>query len=242
MDPRDNPYTPNAGARPPLLVGRDAQLAAFDVLLTRLDRGRTAQSMIVTGLRGVGKTVLLNAFEQVATDHGWVTVEAEIARSTPFGPRMAHLARRALFGIAPRARWGDRARRAAAVLTSFSLSVAPDGAVTAGLEVDPAEGAGDSGQLEDDLTDLVVALGEAARDHGTGVVFLFDEVQFLTAGEFEALIAALHKTVQRQLPVTLVGAGLPQVPRLAGEARSYAERLFTFLEIGRLPDADAARP
>lgn len=240
MEPRDNPYTPNAGARPPLLVGRDAQLASFDVLLTRLDRGRTAQSMIVTGLRGVGKTVLLNAFEQVATHHGWVTVEAEIARSTPFGPRMAHLARRALFGIAPRARWGDRARRAAAVLTSFSLAVAPDGAVTAGLEVDPAEGAGDSGQLDHDLTDLVVALGEAARDHATGVVFLFDEVQFLTVVEFEALIAALHKTVQRQLPVTLVGAGLPQVPRLAGEARSYAERLFTFPEIGRLPDADAA--
>jgi hypothetical protein len=240
MDPRDNPYTPNAGARPPLLVGRDDQIETFDVLLTRLERGHTEQSMMITGLRGVGKTVLLSAFEEVATAHRWATIDAEITKNVEFGSRMAQLARKALFGIAPRARWGERARVAAATLKSFSLTLRPDGTLTAGLDVDAAEGFADSGELSLDLTDLVVALGEAARDHGTGVVFLFDEVQFLMVTELEALIAALHKTVQRGLPITLVGAGLPQIPRLAGEAKSYAERLFKFPHIGKLPDEDAA--
>lgn len=241
MDPRDNPYTPNAGARPPLLVGRDDQLTTFDVLLARLERGYAEQSMIITGLRGVGKTVLLSAFEEAAHARDWVTVDAEITKNAPFGPRMANLARKTLFGIAPRARWGDRARRAAAVLQSFSVGVGADGTVTAGLNVDAAEGYADSGQLGDDLTELLVALGEAAREQSTGVVFLFDEVQFLSTIELEALIAALHKVVQRKLPITLVGAGLPQIPRLAGEAKSYAERLFKFPHIGSLPPADAAR-
>ncbi len=239
MDPRNNPYTPNAGARPPLLVGRDDQLETFDILLTRLERGFTEQSMIITGLRGVGKTVLLSAFEDVARSRDWVTIDAEITRSTAFGPRMAQLVRKALFTIAPRARWGERAKQAARALTSFSITVGNDGSLTAGLEVEPAEGTADSGELGADLTDLVVALGEAAREHETGVVFLVDEIQFLSTTEFEALISALHKAVQRRLPVTLVGAGLPQIPRIAGEAKSYAERLFKFPHIGRLPTADA---
>jgi hypothetical protein len=125
------------------------------------------------------------------------------------------------------------------VLKSFQVTVASDGALTAGLDVEAAEGFADSGELDEDLTDLLVALGEAAREHESGVVFLLDEVQFLTTHEFEALIAALHKTVQRQLPITLVGAGLPQLPRLAGEAKSYAERLFKFPQIGRLASAEA---
>ncbi len=239
MDPRDNPYTPNAGAKPPLLVGRDEQLACFDLLLARLGRGRTERSLIITGLRGVGKTVLLGEFRTAAEATGWVAVEAEITKQTSFGQRMALLARRALLQVAPRARWTERARRAAGVLKSFTLTVAADGAWTAGLDLEAVEGEADSGQLADDLTDVFVALGEAARDHDTGVVFLFDEIQFLSAVEFEALIAALHKTVQRSVPVTMAAAGLPQIPRLAGEAKSYAERLFTFPEIGRLPEDDA---
>lgn len=239
MDPRDNPYTPNAGARPPLLVGRTDLLDTFEVLLARLNNGYTEQSMIITGLRGVGKTVLLGAFEETAREMRWATVESEITKGGDFGPRIATLVRQALFQIAPRARWSDRMTRAAGVLRSFTVTVSPDGAVSAGLGVDAVEGAADSGDLSVDLTELMVALGEAARDHGTGVVFLFDEVQFLTSREFEALIAGLHKTVQRSLPVTLVGAGLPQIPRLAGEAKSYAERLFRFPEIGPLPGSDA---
>ncbi len=112
--------------------------------------------------------------------------------------------------------------------------------MTAGFGVDALEGTADSGDLSEDMTDLFVALGEAAADHGKGVVFLFDEVQFLEMAEFEALIAALHRTVQRQLPITFVGAGLPQLPRLAGEAKSYAERLFHFPSIGELTAQEAA--
>lgn len=240
MDPRSNPYTPNAGARPPLLVGRDDQLNTFDVLLSRLERGYTEQSMIITGLRGVGKTVLLGAFEEKARERHWATVDVEITKGVDFGDRVAHLARRALLQIAPKARWKDRARRAAGVLKSFSITVSSEGALSAGLDIEPVEGLGDSGHLGEDLTDLLLALGEAAQDHGRGVVFLFDEIQFLRQVELEALIAALHKTVQRRLPITLVGAGLPQIPRLAGEAKSYAERLFKFPEIGQLPPLDAA--
>jgi hypothetical protein len=240
MRPHDNPYTPNAGARPPALVGRDAQLEAFEVLLDRLRRGHTEQSMLITGLRGVGKTVLLGAFEERARGRDWTTVEAEITKNVQFGPRMAQLVRRALLQIAPRTRWKDRGRQAAAVLKAFQITVSPQGDLTFGLDVEAAEGLGDSGSLGEDLTDVLVALGEAAQEHDRGVVFLFDEVQFLTTVELEALIAALHKTVQRQLPITLVGAGLPQLPRLAGEAKSYAERLFQFPMIGQLSEPEAA--
>ena len=239
MRPHDNPYTPNAGARPPALVGRDRELESFEVLLDRLRRGHTEQSMLITGLRGVGKTVLLTSFEESARERGWTTVEAEITKSTKFGARMGQLARRALLQLAPRERWKERAARAASVLKSFQLSVAPDGTLTGGLDVEAAAGLADSGALDDDLTDLLVALGEAAQEQDSGVVFLIDEVHFLAAAELEALIAALHKTVQRQLPITLVGAGLPQLPRLAGEAKSYAERLFKFPSIGQLSGTEA---
>jgi AAA ATPase-like protein len=239
MRAESNPYTPNAGARPPALVGRDDELRAFEVLLARLLRGHTEQSMLVTGLRGVGKTVLLTRFEELAREGGWTTVEAEITKNSDFGDRMANLSRRALLQLAPRDRWKDRAARAAAVLRSFQVTLRSDGSVTAGFDVDPAEGLADSGHLDEDLTDVFVALGEAAQEHDSGVVFLIDEVQYLDAPEFEALIAAIHKTVQRQLPITLVGAGLPQLPRLAGEAKSYAERLFKFPVIGRLADDQA---
>jgi hypothetical protein len=235
----DNPYTPNAGARPPALVGRDAELESFGVLLERLNRGRTEQSMLITGLRGVGKTVLLGALEDRARAHNWTTVEAEITKSGEFGPRMSQLARRALFQVAPKARWKEHGRRAAAILKSFQLSVSTQGEFTFGLDVDALEGFADSGSLGEDLTDVLVAIGEAAREQQSGVVFLLDEIQFLSAPEFEALIAALHKTVQRQLPLTLVGAGLPQMPRLAGEAKSYAERLFQFPRIGVLSQLEA---
>jgi hypothetical protein len=239
IDPRENPYTPNAGARPPALVGRDRELAAFGVLLARLERGATEQPMIVTGLRGVGKTVLLGAFREQAAAKRWATIEAEITKNSAFGPQIGQLARRALLQIAPKARWEERARRAAAVLKSFNLTVSPDGTLNAGLNVDAAEGLADTGNLTEDLTDLLVALGEAARAHRTGVVFLLDEVQFLDVRQFEALIAALHRTVQHNLPITLVGAGLPQIPRLAGEAKSYAERLFKFPTIGELSESAA---
>jgi hypothetical protein len=239
MDPGLNPYTPNAGAKPPALVGRENELAAFDVLLARLQRGRAEQSLLVTGLRGVGKTVLLGAFQERALSAGWVSVETEITRTTTFADRMAHLTKRALLEIAPKQRWKERARRAGRVLQSFSLTISTEGSITGSLDLEPLDGRGDSGDLGEDLTDLLVALGEAAQDHERGVVFLMDEIQFLEDEPFEALIAAIHKTVQRQLPITLVGAGLPQLPRLAGEAKSYAERLFRFPRLGPLDEREA---
>lgn len=239
MDPRLNPYTPNAGAKPPALVGRDDELDEFDVLLARLQRGHAEQSLLVTGLRGVGKTVLLGAFQERVLIAGWVSVETEITRTTRFSDRMAHLTKRALLEIAPKERWKERARRAGRILQSFSLTISTEGSITGNLDLEPLSGRADSGDLGEDLTDVLVALGEAAEEHERGVVFLMDEIQFLEDESFEALIAAIHKTVQRQLPITLVGAGLPQLPRLAGEAKSYAERLFRFPRLGPLDDRAA---
>ncbi len=241
MDPRRNPYAPGAGTKPPALVGRDRQIESFDILLERLENGYAEQSMIVTGLRGVGKTVLLDVFREKAEARDWATVEWEIEKNSAFAPKMAAQVRRALLQIAPKARWTDRLLRAASILKSFTITFASDGALTAGLDVEALDGRGDSGVLPEDLTDLFVAIGEAARDQGVGVVFLIDEIQFLRPAELEALIIALHKCTRRSLPITLVGAGLPQIPRLAGEARSYSERLFRFPRIGELDATTDAR-
>lgn len=234
MDPRKNPYSPGAGTKPPALAGRDNEIEAFDVLLERLENGYAEQSMIITGLRGVGKTVLLDVFREKAEARDWATVEWEVEKESSFRRKMAMQARRALLQIATGARWKDRAVRAASVLKSFTLTANPDGSLSAGLDVEALAGTADSGVLSEDLSDLLVALGEAGQERGIGVIFLLDEIQYLETGELEALIAALHKCARRALPVTLVGAGLPQIPRLAGEAKSYSERLFRFPRIGEL--------
>ncbi len=241
MDPRKNPYAPGAGTKPPALVGRDKQIESFGILLERLENGYVEQSMIITGLRGVGKTVLLDVFREKAEARDWATVEWEVEKNAAFAPKMAAHVRRALLQIAPKAKWADRVLRAASVLKSFTVTFNPDGAMTAGLDIDALAGIGDSGALSEDLTDLFVAIGEAARDQGVGVVFLVDEIQFLRQPDLEALIVALHKCTRRSLPITLVGAGLPQIPRLAGEAKSYSERLFRFPQIGELDAASDAR-
>lgn len=243
-----NPYTPNAGAEPQAVVGRDDQLEWFDLLLARIERRRTEQSMIITGLRGVGKTVLLGQFRTKALEHDWVVVEQEVSKhdEKEFRRTISARLRTALLELSPRTRWTDRFRHAAAVLKSFTIIVDASGTVTAGLDVEAAEGFADHADLAMDLTDVFVALGEAARERDRGVVLLFDEIQFLSRAQLEGLIQALHKMVQRKLPITLVGAGLPQIAELAGDAKSYAERLFTFPEIGVLSASDAeqalARP
>ena len=240
----NNPYTPNAGATPEIVIGRDELLEDFSVLLRRLDRGRTNQSMIVTGLRGVGKTVLLGEFRQIAEEFKWKVLELEASKhnDSHFRQTVYSQLRTALFQISPKAKWGDKAKKAAQVLQSFSLSIDPEsGAPTLSLDVSPAEGFADHGNLTLDMTDVLVAIGEAAKDHGTGLVMLFDEVQFLSQSQLEAVIQAIHKSVQRKLPVTFVGAGLPQIAELAGDAKSYAERLFKFPKISSLDKADAGK-
>lgn len=236
-----NPYTPNAGAEPQAVVGRDDQLEWFDLLLARIERGRTEQSMIITGLRGVGKTVLLGQFRSKALEHDWVVVELEVSKhdETEFRRDMSARLRTALLELSPRVRWTERFQHAAAVLKSFTISVDASGTMSAGLDVAAAEGFADHANLAMDLTDVFLALGEAAREKERGVVLLFDEIQFLSRQQLEALIQALHKMVQRKLPITMVGAGLPQIAELAGDAKSYAERLFKFPEIGTLSTNDA---
>lgn len=241
MKALNNPYTPNAGAEPQAVVGRDDQLELFDHLLARIERGKTEQSMIITGLRGVGKTVLLGQFRTKADFNNWVVVEMEVSKSddSDFRQLIATKLRGALFQISPKAKWTQRFMRAGSVLRSFTVKLEESGAWSAGLDVDVAEGLADHGNLSLDLTDLFIAIGEAANEKDRGVVLLFDEIQFLDRTQLEAVIAALHKMVQRKLPVTLVGAGLPQIAELAGDAKSYAERLFKFPSIGNFNSDDA---
>ncbi|SPT53015.1 Predicted ATPase (AAA+ superfamily) [Actinomyces bovis] len=243
MDNVHNPYTPNAGATPEALIGRDGQTEAFIVLLERLRRGRTEQSMIITGLRGVGKTVLLNKFSNLAEDAGWEVIDLEASKHDEHAFRQAIFSkfRTALLHLSPRQRWTDRARHAAAVLSSFALSMNQEGTFSVSWDVPPSDGYGDHGDLGLDLTDIFLAVGAVAKEKKTGIVLLIDEVQFLTTSQLESLIQAVHKAVQKNLPITLVGAGLPQIAELAGDAKSYAERLFTFPRIDSLGPADARR-
>ena len=236
-----NPYTPNAGAEPQAVVGRDDQLGSFDLLLERISRGRTEQSMIITGLCGVGKTVLLGQFRTKALGRDWVVVEFEVSKNddSHFRRTIGAKLRTALHELSPRARWSDRFNHAAAVLRSFTVTVDAQGKWAAGVNMDAAEGYADHGDLALDLSDVFIAMGDAARERGRGVVLLFDEIQFLTKPQLEATIEALHKMIQRKLPVTMVGAGLPQMAELAGDAKSYAERLFKFPSIGNLGEDDA---
>jgi hypothetical protein len=242
VDALSNPYTPNAGAQPEILIGRDEQTTAFRNLLGRLRRGRTDQSMIITGLRGVGKTVLLNSFRTIALEEHWEVIDFEAVKhgESRFRQTIASQLKAALLRISPRARWSAKGARAASVLSSFAFSVNAEGTWSIGWDVPVAEGLADHGDLAMDLTDVLIAVGEAAAEKGDGIVILIDEVQFLDSRQLEALIQAIHKTVQRSLPVTFVGAGLPQIAELVGDAKSYSERLFKFPRIDSL-DADDAR-
>ena len=232
MDPILNPYAPGAGSRPPVLTGRDKEIEAFKILVARLRSGRSAKSLMITGLRGVGKTVLLTTFRDIAENAGFQTGNAEITHETDFKGAMARLSRRILISLSSLEKAKDRLLQAARVLKAFTLKM-PDG-FELGITVDALRGRADSGLLSDDLSDVFTALGEAAQEQKTGIIFFLDEIQFLKRPDLEALIAAAHQASQRNLPLAVVGAGLPQLPRLAGEAKSYAERLFDFPRIDKL--------
>ncbi|MGV4378065.1 ATP-binding protein [Trueperella pyogenes] len=240
MEQITDPYTPNAGAKPPVLAGREDQMKDFELLLARTMKGRPARSMIITGLRGVGKTVLLSAFRDRAENAQWVTVELEASKydETLFRRQIYSKLRIALLRISPRAKWDSHLNRAAQFLSSFSLTFDPEGALSAGFDIGDTRGLADSQILNHDLTELFLSLGQAAKAHNKGVVLLIDEIQFLERNQLEALIMAIHKTVQRALPITVVGAGLPQIAELAGDAKSYAERLFIFPRVDSLTPED----
>ncbi|WNV75445.1 ATP-binding protein [Geodermatophilus sp. DSM 44513] len=196
---------------------------------------------LVTGLRGVGKTVLLNRFSEIAEQQEWIVVEGEVTKNTNFTALLLRLTRRALLTLDAPSRWSGFGKKCAAALRGLTLNASVDG--TMGISwagfPDPEPGIADSGDLTMDMTDVIVTLGQAAAERGRGVIFLLDELQFAPAEPLGAFITALHKVVQRRLPVTCVGAGLPMLPELAGEAKSYAERLFTNSLIGPLAPSEA---
>jgi len=239
MDPVRNPYSPGAGSPPPALVGRDVELEQFDIAVQRLALGRSAKSMMLIGLRGVGKTVLLGEFGHIAERHGWVHQQIEAADDIRFPSAMAMLVRKALLRLSAGQRLAERGRRAFGVLKSFQLRwLLADGADLA-FEFDPVQGRADSGVLEEDLSDLFVEVGAVARDRGVGVLFTIDEIQYLGRADLSALIVGLHRVSQQQLPFMVAGAGLPSLPALAGQAKSYAERLFAFRSIDSLDQSEA---
>ena len=236
-----NPYGPGAGTPPPALVGREAELRAFEIKLERAKLGRPAKSIIATGLRGVGKTVLLNRFVEIAERAGYRNAFMEASDGGNFPALLATHIRRLIFELDRLGALSERVKRAMRVFRSFTGRFSLDGTLSFSIDVDPERGEGDSGDLSADLTALMVSVGDAAKDRRTAVLFAIDELQYLSAVELSALIMAVHRTTQLALPIVVVGAGLPQMPALAGEAKSYSERLFDFPQIGELAPADARR-
>ena len=242
MDRVRNPFTPGAGSRPPLLVGRDAQLEAMSVAVQRMGLGRFERSILLTGLRGVGKTVLLNEFGRIAEEHGWIHEHLEATEDTRVATAIASLSRRVLLELSLKERAKERARTALGALRAFvkvHVATGDGGALT--IDFEPRPGLADSGDLDGDLGGLFREVGETARDAETGVLLTIDEIQYLGRNELGALIVGLHRVSQLGLPLLVAGAGLPSLPGLAGEARSYAERLFSYVEVGSLNDEDARR-
>lgn len=233
MDPIHNPYTPNAGSRPQQLAGRDQELEQFRVLIGRLKRGATEQSMIIRGLRGVGKTVLLNAFEDRAESEGFLSYYHELTPDSSLVGEIARDVQSALARLKLSARATKAMREALGHLGTIKV-VGPEGIE---LAVDLRRA--DEGTIARDLSELFLQVGAAAAVKGAGVVFLLDEVQFADEIEYRSVITALHRATQKNMPITLAAAGLPQIPRLTGEARSYAERLFSFPVIANLSETDA---
>ncbi len=198
--------------------------------------------MILTGLRGVGKTVLLNEIERMAIRKGYRTISIEAYEGKPLGPLIAPHLRQLLFDLDRVAGTSDKVKRGLRVLRSFIGTVRLSVLNTPiELDIDPERGTADSGNLEVDLPALFVAVAEAAEDRGCAVALFIDEIQYLNRQELGALIMALHRIQQRQLPLAMVSAGLPVLPGLAGESKSYAERLLSFPIVGALSEADSAR-
>ena len=242
MDPIKNPFSPGAGSPPPELVGRDPILEQARILLGRVQQKKSEKSMLLTGLRGVGKTVLLNEIKRMAEGAGYHTISIEAHEGKALGPLIAPYLRSLLYDLDRIAGAGDKVKRGLAVLRSFigalKLTV---GDVSIGLDIDPEKGSADSGDLEIDLPNLFVAIGEAAEDRNRAVAIFIDEIQYFSHKELGALIMAMHKMQQRQLPLVLLGAGLPILPGMAGESKSYAERLFSFPIIGALSQENTAK-
>ncbi len=240
MNPVLNPYAPGAGTPPPELAGRDRLREDVRIAIARIRAGRAAKSVMLVGLRGVGKTVLLDRLRFDAEAAGVFTVRAETPERRSLPALLAPQLRSVLLRLNRVAKAKDLATRGLKALAGLAKSLKLKYTdIEVGLDFEPEPGLADNGDLEGDLTTVLEQVGEAAAKAGTAVVLFLDELQYLDEDQFGALIAALHRCAQQQLPVTVVGAGLPQLLALAGNAKSYAERLFDFPFIGPLADDDA---
>jgi hypothetical protein len=241
MNPLNNPFSPGAGSSPPELAGRSEMLRSIEILLARIKAGRSEQSMFMVGLRGVGKTVLLNRVREMADAQGYQSLLIEAHENKPLPLLLLPPLRQTLFVLDRMQNVSQKVKRGLRVLRSFIGAVKVKvGDAEFGLEIDPETGSADSGDLEADLAELFVAIGEAAADRGTAIAIIIDELQYMTEAEMSALIMAIHRVSQRSLPLVLIGAGLPQLVGLAGKSKSYAERLFVYPEIGALSLEDAS--
>jgi hypothetical protein len=239
VDRAKNPFAPGAGHQPPELAGRDRIIEDADVALKRIIARRPDRGHLLLGLRGVGKTVLLNRIERLAMELQYHVALIEAPEEKPLAELLLPKLRAVLVKLSRRERAKELAVRGLGIVRSFAgaFKVTLAGAE---IEVKAEEGIADSGDLESDLPDLLIAVGEAAAADGSGVAILIDEVQYLSTKDLSALIVAMHRVSQRNLPVVLFGAGLPQIAKLAGDAKSYAERLFRFPPIDKLDEAAAA--
>jgi AAA ATPase-like protein len=239
MDRRRNPYAPGAGLQPPELAGRDKFIEDAIIDMERALAKRPTKGMVLLGLRGVGKTVLLNRLFASANEMGFETIKIEAPEGGALPRLLAPEMRRVLYALDLKAAAGAKLRQAVAVLRNFVGAFKMKiGEIDFGIEAAP--GRGDTGNLQQDLPVLMLAIAEAAAEKNSAIGLFLDEVQYLSADELAAVIVGCHELSQRNLPFLFIGAGLPQVAALAGNAKSYAERLFNYPEVGAL-DADAAR-
>ncbi|HEX5454557.1 MAG TPA: ATP-binding protein [Stellaceae bacterium] len=241
MDPRRNPYAPGAGTPPPELAGRDDLIERSAIALDRIRAGRAARSFILYGLRGVGKTVLLNRVQREADARGFATAKMEAPEGRSLPALLAPNLRTLLLRLDQGAKAKAAIHRALRALAGFSRSLKfkyQD--IELGLDFDPEAGLADSGNLDADLAALLISVGKAAADRDTAAAIFIDEIQYVAEEQLAALISGFHNASQAQVPVTMVAAGLPQIVGQTGRAKSYAERLFEFVPIDRL-DAAAAR-
>ncbi len=244
MDPVRNPYAPGAGQRPPELAGRDREIGQFEVVLERIARGRPERSMVLTGLRGVGKTVLLNTFRSMALQRLWGTGKIEARPDQSIRRPVASALHMAVRELAPRHRAPDRVEYFLGVLKAFALRdpKAVKGAsvtVALGIDVPAQRGRADSGDLEVDLTELFAEAASVAADLSVGIALFVDEMQDVPSADVSALCAACHELSQTGGPLIVVGAGLPHLPSVLSASKSYSERLFRYTRIDRL-DREAA--
>ncbi len=239
MDPRRNPYNPGAGLRPAALAGRDADIEAFEVLADRAEAGLVSRSIVFSGLRGVGKTVLLGELAGRAIERGWLVIQVEAEHTQPghfAGALAIELANAARRQRSWRARTTDKIKDALGSITSFQATVGADGV---SLGFDRLPGRADSGSIQFDLVDLAETVGAASKESGIGVVLLIDEMQELTTEQMSAVCRSCHRAGQATLPWFVIGGGLPNLPTRLAEAESYAERLFDYRVVDRLTDEHA---